>query len=471
MALLALANLMLVLFDLSYIPWRDFWLRGRFQIPLLNTPVQLPVPPQLTQWYDPVKGIEPNRETQEYLTTVEELKQVVNQKGLRSAEAEKALATLRQLSNEMIATNPFALANKSGTLEKIKNRMRDRIYPKQRARASAREAFNQFWSVEYLTENYQEKINWFDQQVGDLIRTNYFRSISESGDFTNNFGAMDAPFVLLFTVEFLARTFYLGRRYTGVSWLDAMVWRWYDVLLFFPFGVVFSGWAWLRLIPTTIRLHQAKLVNLKRLRDDVVESFVGSIANELTEVVLIQLVDQVQAAIQRGDLVRVLAATGSSRMDINDVDELAELTDLFLKMTVQKVLPEIQPELQAFVSQSVDVTLSQSTVYRRLKNLPGIGNLPGQVGDRLSHDLLNGINQTLAVVLDDPRVRERLKDLIQNIGQAYSIGLKEKAISQDVQTLLVDLLEEIKLSYVQQSETIPPEVLLEEARQLRQARS
>ncbi len=471
MALLALANLMLVLFDLSYIPWRDFWLRGRFQIPLLNTPVQLPVPPQLTQWYDPVKGIEPNRETQEYLTTVEELKQVVNQKGVRSAEAEKALATLRQLSSEMIATNPFALANKSGTLEKIKNRMRDRIYPKQRAKASAREAFNQFWSVEYLTENYQEKINWFDQQVGDLIRTNYFRSISESGDFTNNFGAMDAPFVLLFTVEFLARTFYLGRRYTGVSWLDAMVWRWYDVLLFFPFGVVFSGWAWLRLIPTTIRLHQAKLVNLKRLRDDVVESFVGSIANELTEVVLIQLVDQVQAAIQRGDLVRVLAATGSSRMDINDVDELAELTDLFLKMTVQKVLPEIQPELQAFVSQSVDVTLSQSTVYRRLKNLPGIGNLPGQVGDRLSHDLLNGINQTLAVVLDDPRVRERLRDLIQNIGQAYSIGLKEKAISQDVQTLLVDLLEEIKLSYVQQSATIPPEVLLEEARQLRQARS
>ena len=47
----------------------------------------------------------------------------------------------------MIETNPFAGAGKSGTLEKIKNRMREHI-----GEESSKAAFNTFWSQEYLSE-------------------------------------------------------------------------------------------------------------------------------------------------------------------------------------------------------------------------------------------------------------------------------------------------------------------------------
>lgn len=470
MVAIAVANFGLVMFDLTYVPWHDFWLLGRFQIPLLNLPIKVPMPSQITQWYDSVKGIEPNRDTQQYLETVSDFKQVVSQQGLRSPAAQRSLSELQELSTAMIDTNPFALANKSGALEKIKRRMRDRIYGTKKTKASASAAFNTFWSADYLVSNYQQEIAWFDENVTDLIRTNYYRSISESGDFTNNFGAIDAPFAILFLVEFLARTFYLSRRYTGVTWFDTMLWRWYDGLLFFPFGVLLSGWAWLRVVPIVIRLHQAQIINLTYVRDQAVQSFVGNIANELTEVVIVQAVDQAQAAIRRGEISRLLAVTGSARLDINNVDEVAELTDIFLKLTVQHVLPKVQPELAALVSQSVDVTLSQLPSYRILKALPGVGILPGQLNERLSNDLLNGINTTLGAILSDSESEELIKRVVQKVSQAYGAEIQQQMATSNIQALLLDLLEEIKLSYVQRPTEIPAEVLLEETRQLRQVR-
>jgi hypothetical protein len=45
-----------------------------------------------------------------------------------------------------------------------------------------------------------------------LIQTNYYRSIEENGEFTNQFWLLDAPFVILFAIEFLARTWYISRQ-------------------------------------------------------------------------------------------------------------------------------------------------------------------------------------------------------------------------------------------------------------------
>jgi hypothetical protein len=57
-AIVAVLNLGLVLFDLSYLHWRDFYFQAL---------------PSLTQLYDPIKGIKPHRETQNYLNQVDEL--------------------------------------------------------------------------------------------------------------------------------------------------------------------------------------------------------------------------------------------------------------------------------------------------------------------------------------------------------------------------------------------------------------
>ncbi|MDV2993697.1 MAG: hypothetical protein N4J56_003351 [Chroococcidiopsis sp. SAG 2025] len=68
LAIIGLINLVLVCFDLSYIPRRDFYLQTT---------------PSLTQLYDSVKGINPSPETESYLERVQALEaQVVATDGL-----------------------------------------------------------------------------------------------------------------------------------------------------------------------------------------------------------------------------------------------------------------------------------------------------------------------------------------------------------------------------------------------------
>ncbi|MFS0513535.1 hypothetical protein ACEYW6_02270 [Nostoc sp. UIC 10607] len=61
-------------------------------------------------------------------------------------------------------------------------------------------------------------------------------------------------------MELLARTFYISRRDRSLSWLEAILRRWYDIFLLLTF------WRWLRIIPVTIRIYQADLLNIEPLR-------------------------------------------------------------------------------------------------------------------------------------------------------------------------------------------------------------
>jgi hypothetical protein len=451
LAIAAVTNLGLVLFDLSYVPWRDFWLQGRFQVPLINLPLQIPMAEQITRGYDPIKGIEPHRETQKYLEAVDQLDQTVQQKGITAAAVQPLLANLRNLSHEMIATNPFQTANKSGTLEKIKNRMRDRIYnnPKE---GSAHKAFDTFWSAEYLARaDKPQELAWFNRQIKPLIATNYYRTLSESGDYTNNFGILEAPFATLFFLEFLARTFVLRRRVPHRTWPDAMLTRAYDVLLFFPFWLSFPVLGLLRTLPVAIRLHQAELVNMDHLREQVTQLFISSIAPELTEAVVVQVLDQAQGALRRGDLSRVVGqALTQPRVQINDTDEVAAISTLLIQLTVYQVLPKIQPDLEQLLTHSIDSVLKQSPAYSSLRSLPGIGDLPNQISQRLVKEIIQALYQTLTMAVEDPVGTQLASQLVQKLGHTFTNELQEQKVLQEIQTLVDDLLEEVKLTFATQ---------------------
>ena len=77
-ALIALINLILVSFNLSYLSLRDVYFRHT---------------PWLVRVYDPIKGIEPHPDTTTYLQTSDRLIQQIT-KGL-TANTEELLASLR----------------------------------------------------------------------------------------------------------------------------------------------------------------------------------------------------------------------------------------------------------------------------------------------------------------------------------------------------------------------------------------
>ena len=446
MALLAVVNLGLVLFDLTYVPLRDFYLR-EFR--------------SLTRIYDPIKGIEPHRETQQYLETVEKLKvQLQQTEGLQSPEVAALLEGLRQQSVEMIDTNPFAEANKTGTLEKIKNRMRQRI-----GNDSAKQSFRTFWSLPYLSQAGVEKeIAFYNQEIQPLMARNYFRPVGETGNFVDYFWKIDLWFIIPFGIEFLLRTYYIHRRHHSLTWLEAMMWRWYDIFLLLPF------WRWLRVIPVVMRLHQAKLLNLEPIRMQINRGFAANFAEELAEVIVIRVINQLQGSIRGGELTRWLSGREARPyVDINNVNEVEAIATLLMKVTVNQVLPKIQPDLEAILQHNIEKILSQSPFYRGLQQVPGVGTIPTQMTEKLVKEIsLAAYNTLTASLEDDPVGAELSKHLMEHFTEALGSEVQRQQTVQKIQSLLFDMLEEIKLNYVQRLSEQDLEQVLEETRAIRQ---
>ncbi len=440
MALIAAANLGLVAFDLTYVPWRNFWLQRSVQV--LSWRIPLPLP-DVTPLYDPIKGIEPHRDTQKYVKTVQQLETDLQQFGIDSPQVTQQLETLRQRSVEMVETNPFTAANKSGTLEKIKNRMRDRVFTKDNPDASSRQAFEQFWSVDYLKQKgVQPELKFFKDDIQQLIETNYYRSIGENGEPTSLFFVLDTPFVALFGFELLCRSFLISRR-SRIKWLDAILWRWYDLIFLMPFG------RFLRIIPVMIRLDQAQLIRLDRLRDQATRGFVANIAGELTQAVLSESLGQIQVVLKQGGLAKTILSTiDKPYVDLNEKDEIKELVAQTLKLTVYQVLPKIKPDIEALLRHPIEAMLEKTPGYNILKSVPLVGGMPHQVNQQLINSATEGAYQALVVALEDQVAAELVSQLIRNFGKVLVQELQSGQELEEIQALLNDLLEEVRVNYV-----------------------
>ncbi|QQE67172.1 hypothetical protein GFS31_38840 [Leptolyngbya sp. BL0902] len=451
MALIAMANLGLVVLDLSYIPMRDLYLRFL---------------PRATTWYgETFKGIEPHRFTTHYLDTVAKLEQQVALTGLTSPQAQEILADLQQQSAAMVAENPFQLANRSGTLEQIKNDMRDRI-----GLESATESFTTFWSYEHLSEaGFPQEIAFFHSEVRPRIETNFFRSLAVHGGFTDLFWRIDVWFNLLFAVELLARSFYLGRRYKNFTWRDAMLWRWYDLLLIIPFSALRMPWLALsRAIPVVIRINQSNLIDLEPVQHSISRFAISHVAVEITEIVVLRIIDQMQSLIRDGSLSQMLLRDQGNRryIDVSGVNDLEVLAQRLGTLTVYSVLPQLKPELDALLKHTVTTAFDQAPGYQGFRQLPGLGNLPDQIAQRVVAQLSTNAYGVLKGGLEDQEGVALTQSLVKKFTDTFKRQIQESENLEELETLLVDFLEEVKLNYVKRLASEDVDRLIEERYQI-----
>ena len=438
-AIIVLINLALVVFNLSYIPNRIFYWR---------------ISPQLTQLYDPIKAIAPHPQTQSYIDTVDALA-VAHREDL---PVEEELEQLRRLSIQIVDENPFARANGSSILEKVKILMRDRV-----GVDSAKAAFINFWSEPYLAQaGWQSELNFFNTEIRHLLETNYYREVDQFGRFVDRFWLVDLPFVIIFGLDFLIRTLAIARRNPQLNWLESMLRRWYDLFLFLPL------WRWLRVIPASIRLYQTRLLNLEPVRAQINYDVVINFAEDITQVVGVQAIDQLQQAIKSGEVAHWLfhPDAHSSYQTVNDVDEVKAIAARLVKVSVYDVLPQVQPDLEALLDYSLKNSIKQLPASQQLQKLPGLGHLPTQIAQNLSQELSHLAYENITQALEDPAVAELTSRLITHFRDALEIELQKKANLQELESLLVDMLEEIKINYVKGISAGGVEKIKEEADRL-----
>ncbi|MBE9160707.1 hypothetical protein IQ265_28365 [Nodosilinea sp. LEGE 06152] len=450
MAIVALLNLALVIGDLSYIPLRDLYLRFL---------------PQLTIWYgETFKGIEPHRFTANYLETVDQLEEQVAQTGLTSAPAQSILTDLQQQSAAMIAENPFQIANRSGNLEQIKNKVRDRI-----GLESATTSFTEFWSVDHLSEaGFSSEMAFFRGEVQPLIETNFFRRIAVHGGFVDLFWRIDVWFNLLFGLELLARSIYLDRRYKNFTWQDAILWRWYDVLLIIPFSALRLPWlALLRIVPVTIRVNQSNLINLEPFQSRISRFVISHVAVEMTEIVVLRIIDQLQSLVRDGSVTQALLEPQSRRyIEVGGVDELEVLSKRLAALMVYNVLPQVKPEIDALLKHTVTQAFDHTPGYQGFRLLPGIGDLPDQVAQRVVAQLSANLYGVLKGTLENQSGGKLTQELVQKLVATFRLQLKENEDVEELEALVVNFLEEFKLNYVKQLAAADVDRLIEERYQI-----
>lgn len=453
MAFIATANLILVLFNTTYVPARDFYFRYF---------------PKITQWYDPIKGIEPHRETEKYIEIFQELQEKVTENGINSVPVSQLIEELEKLSINMINEDPFAIADKSGTLEKIKNRMRERV---PNPEDSSKEAFQIFWTRNYLAEQgLNQELDWFEEEIISLIQLNYYRNIGENGEFITQFWKIDLPFMVIFAVEYLLRTYFISRRFTRLNWRDALFWRWYDIFLFLPF------WRWLRAISVIIRLDQIRFLDLERVRNHATRGILTSMAHELTEIVVVQTINQLQNAIETGDLAQqILEAQKRRYIDLNNINEIEVIATRLVQTTVYKVLPQVQPDIEAILRYSLEKAWNQSPVYQQIQQIPGLKDLPNQMIEQLVEQLSNlavdspqSTYEAVKDAMEDPVGTQLSSQLVRNFGKALGAELQHENSLSEIESLLVAFLEEFKINYVQRVDADNYQQVLAEAQQLRQ---
>jgi hypothetical protein len=474
MAIIAVVNLLLVIFDLSYVPLRDFWLHGQVRLGNLKSAyVNIPgikidiLPSNVSQFvlqYDEVKGITPNRTTEKYLEKVANLETQLATNPLNSPEITPLLSDLRRRSLEIIQNNAFAEAGKSGNLERIKNKMREHL---PNTENSAQQAFWQFWSVNHLQKNTAKELEFFNSEIQPILETNYYRHIGETGGYVDNFGLIDFPFGAIFALEFLTRTWFISRTRTGVNWLDAMFWRWYDVFLFLPF------WRWLRVIPILVRLQRSQLLPLNlgnRIQKQISQGIVAGIAEDITEVVVIRIINQLQISIRQGDISRLLAEHNQNNyIDLNNTNETVEIIKIFANTIVEGVLPKIQPEAEALLQYSLEKAIQQSPAYQGISLLPGGKNAVSTLTKQLVTQTYQGFVVALkAVVEEDQKFEQLIESLFTNISRSFVSEMKAQQSLNQIENLLIDLLEEIKINYVERLSTEDVEQILEQTRSIRQ---
>ncbi|MBD2258786.1 hypothetical protein H6G13_14520 [Pseudanabaena sp. FACHB-2040] len=443
LAVLALVNLGLVAFDATYLKFRNFY---RQELP------------GLAQLYDPVKGIRPHAAAVRYEELVAALQNQLVATGVNSPEVAQRLADLRSHSTQFLIDNPLVATDQGNIAEKIKAEIRQRT-----GTATTPAGFARFWSQAYLAQtNWPGELAFWNEQINPRVQTAYFRDSNRWGLPVNYFWLLDWPFILIFLADFLIRTRITSQRNPRLDWLEAMLRRWYDLLWLLPV------WRWLRLIPTTVRLYEARLLNLEAVRSQVNHDVAVNFAQELMELIGIQVIDQMQASIRKGDLAEMIFHPEARRpyVQVNGVNEVQAIASRIVNVGLYDVVPQVQSDIEALLTHSLTTSLSQIPLYSQLKNLPGIGHLPSQWTEQLARELSQATYQNVLRSLEDPVAADILERLSTNFRETLEVELQKRHNLKDIQDWLVDMLEEFKINYVQQIADAEIEQLVEKTENL-----
>jgi hypothetical protein len=422
---IATANILLVIFDLTYFEFRTFYINNDF--------VNLE---SIVKLYDPYKGVEPNIYTQKYIDTAKDVESRYGQ-NLQDPAIPNLLLELQAQSKYIIDTDPFARVGKTGSLERIKNRIRTRM-----GKESATQAFKSFWSLENINSD-KEAFSFYKKKLEPLFKSNYFRQYGEDGEFIDKFWKIDLYFIGLFAVELLIRGIYISRS-RKITFRQALSLRWYDF-----FWLIFTvHWGWLRLlriIPYLVRSDQLG-TPVDKIADYINDRYSIILADKVSELVVLQIIDQIEDTIRSTNYLDILQPPISSKTNY----KLDGFVDRQTRILVDAVLPELEPEVVQLINHVLTAGLEDNPAYQTLQKTPLVGKLPNAALERFTGNIYGAVMNIAKDSSTDLKGKKLTNQLIQKFSAKLAVELRTQNIDNEVRDILIAVFEEVKRNYLLQ---------------------
>jgi hypothetical protein len=448
MVWVALINLWMILFDLSYL-----WLR-----PLYHEYV-----PVVTRVYDPVKGIEPHPLTQAFLEqiTVTEAELVRNP---RSPAIPEHVERLRELTMRLLRENPFERSGQGRVIDIIKDRLAGSIDRTGDALSDPqilRQATEAFWPDD--PDRLLDRLQNLDPRVLTALELNYFRGYDVDGRLIDYFWLLDLPFLILFWIEFSVRWIHALRAGTYARWFFFPIFNWYDVLGLIPVAV-FRPFRLLRAVSMYMRLQRSELSSVgKDVFTRTVLYFSNIITEEVSDRVALRILSEFHEEIRDGTHARI----ARSVIEPRQVEIAVVLSDQ-IRQTLTD--PQTLDQLRSLARLNLEHAVESSEALQAVP-MPNVVLKPmvRAVGDIVLDATLETVAGTLDSAEGEAALQEAAGAVLDDL--FYGPGIEHleamvKEITLQVLEHMMDVVRVKKWSLPSDEEKRPPMPWEPEAREL-----
>ena len=428
----SIANLILILFDLTYLSLRTFYYQNIRSI---------------VSWYDPYLGIESHPITKRYNYLVIKIKE--------SSTNEEALffqKKMNSLSQEIIEKNPFEISGMNRYLQEMKQVIQQKFQKDTHLKYNVYNLFKTVYPYKNLMEinvinadvllfqwlwlgqtkkEIQRNVAFYHEKLKFFFNINYIRHYSIDGNFVDNFYKLDFPFYFFFLCEFLIHWFIsIKRKEYSIGFLFPL-YRWYDVLSLIPI-YQFRIFRLFRIISIYTRI---KKNNLTYIGNDMISNTLAKYANivieELSDMVSIKILDEIQEEIKQGNTKDLYlgSALTKNRQELQNI--ILQICHKSLEN--QSVRNYLRDALEKSLIQSASRVNSLKMVPNFLKE-----NLTKEIG--LS--IFDSINETL-LNLSQKKDKD-FSILIHSIFGEVIKNLQNEKLNLLFKKILLQILEEVK---------------------------
>ena len=421
MVWVAIINLWMILFDLSYL-----WLR----------PVYFKYVPVVTRIYDPVKGIEAHPLTDAFLNQLE-VTSAQLERDPRSATIPEHRENLVEMTIRVMRENPFARSGQARTLGLISEALAKNIGVTGGALRDhdvLRVASEAYWPHE--PQKLAETISSVDPRVLHGFELNYYRTFDISGDLTDHFWILDLPFLILFWIEFNVRWVIALRRKTYSRWFFFPLFNWYDVLGLIPMSF-FRPFRLLRAVSMYMRLKRSELSNVgKDVFTRTVLYFSNIITEEVSDRVALRILSEFHEEVADGThttIARSVVEPRKSEIETVIVSQIRQtLTD-----------PTTMSRLRTLVQLNLENAVEESEALRAVP-LPNVILKPAvrAIGEVIVDTTLETVAGTIDSAEGEEAVREVAGAILEDI--FYGPGLAQfESMIKEITLQVIDHMRDV----------------------------